>query len=208
VIDLLFVILIVIAAVLLLEPNHSSRMRNKGIKIRCVYNLKEIGTAFRDWVPTGEKVQDPIRFPMAISTNNGGVAELVTSGEVFRIFQVLSNQLTNTHALICPVDKKKSAKDFVSLKNENLSYFVGLDADESMPQMFLCGDRNLIINGVPAHPGLELIKNTDTLGWAEGMHRFQGTVLLADGSVQQTTPSGLQRLAGQTGTNITRLAIP
>ena len=144
VIDLMFVILIVIAAVLLL-PASPSRFKNKAIKIRCVNNLKQISAAFSDWVPAGEKIQDPVRFPMAVSTNKGGVSEFIATGEVFRIFQVLSNQLTNTQILICPSDKRKMARNFASLKNENLSYFVGIDADETMPQMFLAGDRNLIV---------------------------------------------------------------
>ncbi len=39
-------------------------------------------------------------------------------------------------------------------------------------------------------------------------HRKAGNIGLADGSAQQVTSSGLQHALQQTGTNLTRLAIP
>jgi len=145
---------------------------------------------------------------MAVSTNKGGALEFIATDEVFRIFQVLSNQLTNTQVLICPSDKRKMARNFASLKNENLSYFVGLNADETMPQMFLAGDRNLTNNGASTRKGVAMIDTTNTIGWNASMHNCQGMVLLADGSVQGFTSSGLQQALRHTGTNVTRLAIP
>ena len=87
------------------------------------------------------------------------------------------------------------------LSDSNISYFVGLDASESFPQMFLTGDRNLATNGVPVTPGLLTVKSNDTLSWTKELHNGQGNVGVADGSVQMESSSGM-------GTNVFRLAVP
>jgi len=67
-------------------------------------------------------------------------------------------RLVTPKFLVCPADKRKPATNFPSLTIQNVSYFLGLDADESRPQMTLAGDRNLTTNGVPVGPGLVEIR--------------------------------------------------
>jgi D-aminopeptidase len=98
--------------------------------------------------------------------------------------------------------------DFANLSNSNLSYFVGLNADETFPTMILSGDRNLVTNGTDVVPGLVIVTTQTTVGWSAKMHNLAGNFGLADGSVQQGTGAGLQTYFSRTGTNINRLAVP
>ena len=92
----------------------------------------------------------------------------------------------------------------MGLSNSNLSYFIGLDAQDTNPQMFLIGDRNLT-NG-PLPPNRILTLNTNfPVGWTRELHRYRGNIGLADGSVQQFSGSALST-ACQSSTN--RLAFP
>ncbi|MDQ6631022.1 MAG: hypothetical protein M3Y82_04600, partial [Verrucomicrobiota bacterium] len=90
--------------------------------------------------------------------------------------------------------------------NNCLSYFYGVDSDETKPGMLLTGDRNLNDNqpaagstyyiGLAARPGSTSTKpggfgtnyaaNTGP-AWNTSMHNNGGNVALADGSAQQMT---------------------
>jgi prepilin-type processing-associated H-X9-DG protein len=202
-IEVLVVIVGVAAILLWLSLPSGPRAGAKAVRINCASNLKQVGLAFRVW--DGDNND---HFPMKGITNRFGVMELPNPTNVFRYFQVMSNELNNPLVLICPTDRRKSSKDLASLKNENISYFVGLDADETQPNMLLAGDRNLVVDGVAAGPGLLTLTSTNQVGWSAKMHNFAGNVGLADGSVQQLTSSGLQRLLANSGTNVNRLAVP
>ncbi len=77
--------------------------------------------------------------------------------------------------------------------DRNISFFVGLDAQETKPQTILSGCRNVFGGG----GGVDLTWNA-ALGtsidatWDATMHENAGFLLLADGSVQRTTTSQLR----------------
>ncbi len=191
-------ILAILAAMLL--PALAAAKR-KAQRINCVNNLKQDGLAFRLWEDNGDK------YPMLVSTNNGGTLEYAEDDNAFRHFQVMSNELNTPKILICPVDDRTAAASFAKLKNLNVSYFVGLDATETKPQMLMTGDRN-VTNGLsPVHSVLELRPEIPA-GWTEAMHNGQGNVGLADGSVQQFTVSGLRRAIKNSGDTTNRIALP
>jgi len=202
-IEVLVVIVGVIAILLWLSLPSGPRAGAKAVRINCVNNLKQVGLAFRVWEGDNND-----HFPMKGITNRLGDMERPNPTNMFRNFQVMSNELSNPIVLICPTDRRKPAKDLASLKNENLSYFVGLDADETFPAMLLAGDRNLVVDGVSVGAGLLTLGATNQVGWSAKMHNFGGNVGLADGSVQQVTSSGLLRLIANSGTNVNRLAVP
>ena len=148
--------------------------------------------------------------------------ELVATGNVATCFQVMSNELSTPKILICPQDTKAilAANFGEGFNNRNISYFVGLDADENKPQMFLSGDDNLAIGGIPVKSGvLELSTNTPVTWtslrhvaynshfWTAARHKFVGNIGMADGSAQQFTIDGLQKALQQAGTT-NRLLIP
>src|SRR5881392_3561756 len=99
-----------------------------------------------------------------------------------------------TRILVCPADTRKPAKSFSTLRNTNISYFLGLDADETQPSSWLAGDRNLTTNGVPLQGGMVDILPNSVVGWTHKMHRGAGNVAQGDGSVQQTTTSRLREM--------------
>ena len=198
---LVMIAVIAILAALLLPA--LAKAKDKAKRINCVNNLKQVGLSFRLW---GGDNGD--HYPFNVSTNKGGSKEYVSGGNTFRHFLCMSNELSTPKILACAADDREPASSFATLKNINISYFVGVDADETMPQMFLSGDRNLMLNGEPVDTGLVTIKSTDTFGWTSKIHHDAGNVAMADGSVQQVITSHLYRLNEETGTNMYRLAIP
>jgi competence protein ComGC len=179
------------------------RAKEKSRRISCTCNLKQTGLSSRLFANDHADL-----FPMGVSTNQGGSIEFLNSGEAFRHFRALSNQLSTTRVLVCPADTRKPALAFSVLSNTNVSYFLGLDADETMPQLWLAGDRNLATNGVPLLTGLVQLTPGAAVGWTRALHRGVGNVALSDGSVQGMTTAGLQAISGMGGTVTNRLAIP
>jgi len=155
--------------------------------VTCLNNLKYLSLAARMWSNGHSE-----RFPWMLSTNEGGTREFQPSAEVFRHFDVLSNDLINWKMLCCPADEQRVRKGSivsdVPLANTNISYFVGLDADERFPQRFLSGDRNL--TGGTTNGPLLIYSTNSTPGWGKNIHQFQGDIALSDGSVQQFTSAG------------------
>ena len=80
------VMLFVLAAILLPTGPHAG---NKARRINCVNNLKQIGLAFRIWQGNNGN-----KFPMEISTTNADAMKLITSGNAYVLWQMMSNELS------------------------------------------------------------------------------------------------------------------
>jgi type II secretory pathway pseudopilin PulG len=176
------------------------RMKQKARRIQCTDNLKQLGLAYRTWAIDNATESSP-----QVTTNREGAPGPLRSGEAFRHFQAISNIVGSPKVLVCPADNRVPATDFgPGFSNTNLSYFVGLDAVETSPQMFLYGDRNLT-NGLPIQEGVLLLVPNRPLGWTHGLHYPQGNIALGDGSVQGWASSRLpSAVVGITN----RLAMP
>ena len=174
-------------------------------RIRCVNNLRQTGLAFRIWA--GDQTT---AFPMARSTTNGGTMEFTSGPNSFRHFQVMSNELSTPKVVFCPSETDRDrvvATNFFNFNNSNISFFVGVAANESRPTMILSGDHN-ITNGISIRNGLlDLITNRPA-GWTKEMHNKVGNVVLADGSVQQLSISGLRPIVTNTGLPTNWLQMP
>jgi prepilin-type N-terminal cleavage/methylation domain-containing protein len=199
----LLVVLAVLAAFVLFVTLVFAKAKNKARRITCVSNLVVNGLAFRIWANDNLNV-----YPMGASTNSGGPKENNQIAEVFRHFRVMSNELASPRVLTCPADTRRPATSWTSLANSNISYFVGLDADPTTPQMFLSGDTNLELDGKPVGPGIMNLYSNSVVGWTAERHGPQGNAALTDGSVRQYSNARLREALAQTGVGTNRLAMP
>lgn len=207
------IVVVAMMALLILVVLPSLRPRggsSKSPRMTCVLNLKQIGLSFRLFA-----TDHGDRFPMQVSTNEGGSLEYVGTGLVFEHFRTLSNDLNVPKVLICPSDDGRiQAKDFGAsfYTNKNVSYFLGLDATETKPykvpgSMILGGDRNVVVNGRYHHGIFKITANTQ-VGWTKSIHKGNGNVVLADGSVRQLSTTNFQPIIHDMGNSTNRFSIP
>jgi prepilin-type processing-associated H-X9-DG protein len=187
--------------------------KRKAQRISCVNNLKQIGLAFRTW-----EGDNGDRYPMAVSTAQGGAEECVYSWlsastvkfAMTNVFVVMSNEITNPKLLYCPSDlvRGPGTTNFAVLGAVNwtnyISYFVCGDTVETYPQMLLDGDRSMgtmsavntpapLIDVSTIAGATYYNPNINYWAWsANDMHLRAGNVGMADGSVQQLSVPALQ----------------
>jgi prepilin-type processing-associated H-X9-DG protein len=193
VVVILFVGFVLIAMLL---PALQSAKR-KAQRITCVSNLKLDFSGYKIW--EGDHND---QFPMAVLTNQDGGFIYTNNDEMFRYFQVASNQLEEIRCLICPADVRHWANDWSSLRNTNISYFLCVDATEAYPGMVIFGDRN-VVGGTRLPNGLTVFNLTNSVHWGSDMHNGSGNIGLTDGSVAQTTSAGLAQALIQATNGVT-----
>ena len=184
---------------------HRTVIQNRSTEIQCVNNLKQIGLAYRIWEgDNGDKM------PMQVPANQGGAKEPAARGNVARIFQVMSNELSTPRILLCPADADRFvAKNFTAgFDNSHVSYFAGLDAADDKPAMFLSGDDNFDIGGRPVETGVLLLATNALVSWTAARHVNRGNIGLADGSVWTTDDKQLVQKLIETDIATNRLALP
>jgi len=106
------------------------------------------------------------------------------------------------------MDKERSTAVSWQIGNQNVSYFVALDAQEGSAESLLAGDRNLMTNGVPVRSGLLELTTNLTAGWTAQLHINAGIVLFGDGRVDQLTSARLRECLKSAERPHQRVAIP
>ena len=205
-IEVLFVLAVIAMLGAVLLPH--SRSHQRSARLGCTSNLRQVALAARLYANDSND-----GFPWRVSTNISlfaitGSLEHTNSPDVFRHYAAMSNELISPKVLACMNDTNRSkAQDFSSLSNSNVSYFVGLDADESKPERLLAGDRNITGGGL-SNGFLRLLKPNDPAGWTKEIHVKAGNIGLSDGSVLQTDPRILRNHLAKQTLPVIRLAIP
>jgi len=213
----LFVLMACVALLGLLVLPAIARRHARASRVNCVNNLKQIGLAFRTWA-----LDNQDKYPMEVAVTNGGTMEII-DGPAFVHFLVMSNELSTPKILICPEEpdpNRANATTFgsanlpqgqIPFTNDNyLSYFVGVDANQTVPNALLSGDRNLAVDRAPVSRGMQRIWTNSTVTWVKPRrdHNGGGNVGLADGSVQCLTDRGFQKILQNTGRATNRLVMP
>lgn len=208
------VLLLACLAMLFVDHQHTTQETRK--RISCQSNLKNVGLGFRVFAnDNGE------RYPFS-TTNSLGFTNTAWAWEHF---QAMSNEMGSAKILVCRADRERytnimsdlgvgphlTSSSLASKGNAALSYFVGLDASESLPNSILVGDRNLVTNSGNLQGKVLASSPASLAAWDERQHGRRGNASLADGSVQVMTNPMLARQvafssAGGPGTN--RLLLP
>ena len=206
---------LLIIGIILLPKLARNRARIPGIS--CANNLKQIGLAFKIWAGDNND-----KYPMQVSTNDGGTMEFVGTPETFRHFQVMSNELNTPKMLICPWETDRARVMATAFQpgsspynthpvlfagNSNLSYFAGVDASQTNATIFLVGDRN-IRNGIGTRNSLLSLGTNQAVGWTKEMHGGHGNICFADGGVAELDTPGLRGALKKASPATTRLQMP
>lgn len=211
-----------------------AKAKAKAQKIKCTSNLKNVGLGFRIFATDNGDL-----YPMSVPDAQGGSASAadLRAGVtlVYRHFLSLSNELQTPKIALCPSDGlgrveavnwstnrtrgANAAQYFAG--NSSVSYFVGFEADETLPQSLLSGDRNItnsdrtdISKGIVFRfrmrarrndpPPCLLLSQVGT----KNIHDTAGNVALGDGSVHAFSTSKLREGIRDIGLQEVQIAVP
>jgi prepilin-type N-terminal cleavage/methylation domain-containing protein len=184
--------IIAVLAALLLPALQNSY--GKARRITCSSQLKQIGVAFHAWAHEHNDL-----YPMQVPASAGGTKELADQTALnpnesftYRHFQIVSNELVTPKVLRCPADRQRvEAKDFASLRNENVSYWLNNAAIFGQANSPLAGDRNVRTTGRTEWTFLQF-SPTDGLEFSAELHGYRGNVLFGDAHVDTLDSQALR----------------
>ncbi len=186
-VELLAVIAIITLLAILMLPT-IGRTKAHARRLQCASNLRHTGLGFHSFLHDHNDA-----LPMQVSTNSGGTMETLIPAYLdgadfyfsYTHFQSLSNDLENARVFACPSDPARTpTEDFARLSNRNISYFVGANADYSLPNSLLAGDRN-VAGSASGSVSLVRLSDSTPAQWTRQLHGLRGNELCADGHVER-----------------------
>jgi prepilin-type N-terminal cleavage/methylation domain-containing protein len=232
-IELLVVIAIIAILASMLLPA-LARAKAKAQRISCVNNLKEVGLAYRIWSnDNGDRF--PAQQTVALggwSDYVTGWAGPTIAPYTYYNYVIMANEMGQSPKIVlCPSDDRNANTNFYAttttaittpspsgavpaqqattgtFNNANLSYWVGVGANDTYPQALLGGDRNMgYVGGTVAQPGSSQDQNygfsgpVGTPGPAAPVPGADVVLVTNGGAVSVTpTPTGMSPTTGAVG---------
>lgn len=179
----------IIAALAALLLTAVSSAKTKSRQTACFNNLHQIGLGFTTFA-----MDQDGKYPMDVPAHLGGSMQYNKSNLIadtslsrdYHHFAALSNQVKNPRVMVCPTDKQRvPAESYANFYGANLSYWVNTKATPHSTASMLAGDWNL--QSASTADGVEVF-DFDNEG-----HRRKGSVLFADGRVENTRSIAYER---------------
>jgi prepilin-type N-terminal cleavage/methylation domain-containing protein/prepilin-type processing-associated H-X9-DG protein len=188
----LLVVISVIGILMALALPVLGRAMAKSRQIQCLNQLRETGVAFHSFAQEHSDLLPMQLWTNGCFTSNHTHEVIATNALVYSscAFLAMSNELATPRLLACFADQRQPAMDFRSLKDENVSYAVGIQAALRRPTSILALDGNLT-NQTGAVKIDWASGGSYGFGWTSRGHRGKGNVLYADAHVELRKNLGL-----------------
>ena len=208
------VMLVLLAIGVMYFTAMNQRPHRYAARTKCAQNLKLLRLAYLVFANDND---DKYPFLVTNSLAYGNVTQ------TWLHFQAMSNECASAKILICPSDRERlpnrmsdfgegasaTAASLSTKSNAAVSYFASLEADETLPNVILSGDRHLLTNRFNMDGRLFLASsNLTSASWTKSQHDGAGNYALSDGSVQQATSTALAVQIQQQGIATNRLLLP